>query len=244
MEKNMDQPLRKWNLQWFVNLICTTLSGTVLFKPVLRLSKLNNFRRSFLKFFVLTILTGATVNVALSQASCDGKFTISAVKSYDPILNKTTYTYTVTRIAAVNALSHWGFPIAVCEGQEATVEHILIGAVTETSLNQVNWFPATSKYGQDPSQNCMTGPLFKFDFGMGSETTRYYRLILNGNWTLIPDIAYIKYGNNCCVLDVPGGGCLDESCIPPGCGITGPTGVCPSSTHEYSSPNENGVSYA
>src|SRR6478736_70806 len=217
MRTTMDQPSCKWNLHWLFNLNCTTLISIKFFKILSGLASRNNFRNPFLKLFVLTILTGATVNVALSQASCDGKFIITAVKSYDPILNKTTYTYTVNRIAQVNALSHWGFPIVVCEGQESTVDHILIGSIAETSLDKVNWVSANPKYGKDPSQSCMTGTLFKFDFGMGNETTRYYRLILNGNWTLIPDIAYIKYGNNCCVLDVPGGGCLDEACIPPLC---------------------------
>jgi hypothetical protein len=174
-------------------------------------------------------------------ATCDGLFTITTVRTYDPATNKTTYTFTVTRTGAQNALSHWGFPIILCPGTNVTIQQFLAGSVAQTSLDQVNWTNASISYGPDPSTSpqCTSGNVLKFNTAMGNETTRYYRLIVNGNYSLIPATAYVKYGPNCCTIDINPGNCLQQVCIPPDCTISGPSGVCPNSTNQYNGPAGN-----
>src|SRR4030095_13962387 len=70
-------------------------------------------------------------------------------------------------------------------------------------------------------------------------TCRYYKLSINGNFTLIPISGYVKYGPNCCNFTLDNGGCLDEICIPPPADFTGPNNVCPGSTNTYTGPAGN-----
>ncbi|HET6723376.1 MAG TPA: hypothetical protein VFH07_11525, partial [Chitinophagaceae bacterium] len=146
-------------------------------------------------------------NVFVGQ-TCEGEFTITATRSYDPNTNKTTYTYQICQTGAKNALSHWGFPIELCPGETLTIQQILAGSVAQTSLNGIDWASASTSYGEDPSTNpqCTSGDVFKFDEGMGDdETCRYYRLIVDGSFTLIPISGYIKYGPRCCNFTLDNG---------------------------------------
>src|SRR5687767_14223599 len=85
----------------------------------------NKIHGIFRTAVLLMCLLVGTFEISNAQPSCTGEFTISAVRSYDPVTDKTTYTYTITRTGAQNALSHWGFPITLCPGQPGTVESIL-----------------------------------------------------------------------------------------------------------------------
>jgi hypothetical protein len=82
-------------------------------------------------------------------------------------------------------------------------------------------------YGKDGSQSCLTGDLYKFDVGMpGNVTTMYFQLIINGSYSLIPAVAYVKYGTECCTINVQNGGCLEEICLPANVEAGGPNAVC------------------
>ena len=216
--------LSKFNLQTVFTVIliaatCTFLLGQIVKKVPRIISNTN---------------TDNTTKLA--GPSCEGLWSITTVRTYDPVSNTTTYTFSVTKTGARNALSHWGFPITLCPDQPGTVQQILAGHKAESSLNQVTWSPVSTSYGKDPSTNpqCTNGDVLKFEQSMGNETTRYYRLFLNGNWSLIPETAYVKYGNNCCTLNMNTPGCLEEGCLPPPCTISGNNNVCPSSTNTYS----------
>jgi hypothetical protein len=195
----------------------------------------------FLAAFFQTAQGQRRISVTdLSGPSCNN-FTITVEKSYDPVTDKTTYTYTITKLGAGNALSHWGFPILPCPGETITPQQFLSGAIGQTSLDKQNWTNVPIVYGADPSTapQCTNGSVLKFEAGMGGESVRYFRLIVNGNWSIIPEYAYIKFGPNCCVLPIAGGGCLEEACVPPPpFTITGNVNnsPCPGATNSYSGP--------
>jgi hypothetical protein len=177
-------------------------------------SSCSTWPRSFFLFFLSFILV---TNAQAQPESCEGKFSITATSSYDATLNKTTITFTVTETGNVNNLSHFGFPIELCPGTNLTVQQLLAGSTAQYSTVSATgpWSPANTAYGQDGSQNCVTGDLFKFDEGMPSNvTTMYFQLTINGNYSLIPGTAYVKYGNQCCVLNIANGGCTEEICLP------------------------------
>jgi hypothetical protein len=166
--------------------------------------------RSFLLFFLSFIFVS---NVEAQPESCSGKFSISVQRSFDG--GKTTYTYTVTETGNVNNLSHFGFP--VCENTNLTVEQLLAGYTAKVSTVSATgpWTTANTSYGPDNSQDCITGNIFKFNETMPDGiTTIYFQLTINGNYSALSEVAYVKYGNQCCVLSVANGGCAEEICPP------------------------------
>src|SRR6266487_2720896 len=221
-------------------------------------SRVNFVRKISLNIFLLLAVVGFSqvlngqitrrgntpiVNAGTNEGSCEGLFTITTTKTYNAATNQTTYTWTVTRTGTQFALSHWGFPIQICPGSNVTVQQFLANIVdAQTSDDCANYHHANTAYQVDKSQDC-TGdtPVFKFDEDMGNRTTQCFRLIVTGNWSIIPAIAYIKYGNHCCTFTINNPGCLQEECIPPPCSITGDNNICPGSTHTYSGPAGNDV---
>ncbi|HET9826208.1 MAG TPA: hypothetical protein VFP87_12800, partial [Chitinophagaceae bacterium] len=114
------------------------------------------------------------INSGIPTGSCDGLFTITTNKTYDPVTNQTTYTWTITRTGTKYALSHWGFPIDVCPGSDVTVQQFLSSIVAaQTSNDCINYRTANTSYQTDKSQDC-TGdtPVYKFDEDMGERTTQ------------------------------------------------------------------------
>jgi hypothetical protein len=170
-------------------------------------------------------------STAVQSQSCTGNFTIEASRTYDPVTNKTTFTYKITKTGAQNGLSHFSMPLQ-CDPPTPglDISQILIGAVAQKSNDGTNWTSATSTYGTDPStQSCYTGPVFKFDEAASGNIV-WFRLIVNGNWQLSPAFGIVKYGSTCCVIDVQGGKCLTESCVPLNPGTLSGNTVCAPAT--------------
>ena len=188
------------------------------------------------------VINNALTNAAntVTSQSCEGKFSITGTQDYDPGSNTTTYTWTVTELpgANVNNLSHWGFPVTDCpDGGPSFASVLALGYTAQYSNNGgATWNNASTAYSPDNSQNCIENTVFKFDVGMNNNvTSMMFRLILQGgSYNLIPEIAYVKYGNRCCTIPVQGGECFDRICLPEEVNITGPNNVCPGSSNQYS----------
>ena len=133
----------------------------------------------FVSMFLTFLFTG--FSTVVQSQSCAGNFTIEASRSYDEGTNKTTFTYKITKTGAQNGLSHFSMPLQ-CDPPTPglDISQILIGAVAQKSNDGINWTGATSSYGLDNSQSCVTGPVFKFDEAATGNVV-WFRLIINGN---------------------------------------------------------------
>ncbi|HEV7331534.1 MAG TPA: hypothetical protein VGN63_10890 [Flavisolibacter sp.] len=136
-----------------------------------------------------------------AQGSCTDLFDLDATRTYDPGTNTTTYQFIITKTGAQNSLSHWGFPVELCPGTTGSVQDLLATATEETSIDGQSWSPVSISYGVDPSSSaCTSGDVLKFNQSM-NEPTRYFRLIFPGNVLFNINVAYIKYGNSCCLFN-------------------------------------------
>jgi hypothetical protein len=156
---------------------------------------------------LLALMSVAFINnAAFGQGSCDNLFSVSQPsRVYNASANKTTYTFIITKLpAARNALSHWGFQGNLCPNTGTTMAAAFSGAVYQSSLNlNSGWTSINGKFGPNPptaSAGCTNGDVVKFDRGMGGETIRYYRVILNGNVFINISSAFVKPGRICCTV--------------------------------------------
>lgn len=78
-------------------------------------------------------------------------------------------------------------------------------------------------YGKDPSQNCLTGSVLKFDYGTSGSTPTTYTAVFN-SVSYVPVLvnASFKAGNGCCSGQIYGIGC----CVVTGGTINGAQTVC------------------
>lgn len=99
-------------------------------------------------------------------------------------------------------LSHWGMQFGSC-----FLWSNVVGAAY--SANGVNWTSFTPSYSVDPSQNCMTTPVLKFNYGTVGTTPTYYKLILNADYQPGYVPGYYKSGvrTGCCIFNFNGVGC-------------------------------------
>lgn len=69
-------------------------------------------------------------------------------------------------------LSHWALILPSCVGQSNI-------RATAYSTDGISWQPLNASIGVDPSQNCYTGPVLKFDVGTSGSSTTYYKLTVD-----------------------------------------------------------------
>ena len=106
----------------------------------------------------------------------------------------------------VQDLSHWGMQFGSC----VVWEHVIAAA---TSRNGTTWTSFTPTYQSDPSQNCLTTPVLKFDVGTSGSAKTYYRITLSEDYDVAPAaFGYYKSGNRtgCCTFTFQGIGCPDD----------------------------------
>jgi hypothetical protein len=96
-------------------------------------------------------------------------------------------------------LSNWGMRLASCVDWSTVV-----GAAY--SSNGLSWTEFTPVYQTDPSQNCLTTPVLKFDFGTSGANKSYYRLTVSQDYSEGPAGAYYKSGvkTGCFTFDFTG----------------------------------------
>jgi hypothetical protein len=104
----------------------------------------------------------------------------------------------------VQDLSHWGMKFGPCN-----IMSSVVGAAY--SPDGVNWTSFTPVYQVDPSQGCVTTPVFKFDHGTTGSAKSYYKLILNHEFAQAASFGYYKSGKNtgCCTFTFNGISCED-----------------------------------
>lgn len=96
-------------------------------------------------------------------------------------------------------LSHWSLILGTCVTQAD-----LVGAAYST--DGINWHSLSANIAVDPSQNCFTQPVMKFNFGLNDEAPTYYKLIVNRPFALGYTPAVFKSGRytGCYVSTVQG----------------------------------------
>jgi hypothetical protein len=105
----------------------------------------------------------------------------------------------------VQDLSHWGMQFGEC-----VIPSSVIAAAY--SSNGSNWTSFTPSYEVDPSQDCMSTPVLKFDYGTSGSAKSYYRVTVNADYIPSATPGYYKSGNKtgCCTFYFTGIGCEDS----------------------------------
>lgn len=105
----------------------------------------------------------------------------------------------------VQDLSHWGMQFGSC----FNTEHIVSAAV---SNNGSNWQATSTSYEDDPSQNCLTTPVLKFDTGTSGDAKTYYKLVVDHDYQAGPASGYYKSGGRtgCCTFTFTGIACATQ----------------------------------
>lgn len=167
-----------------------------------------------------TKLTAATATgINQSQQLTSGTSRISsatACNSYNIALESKTqiggnweWIWTVQNLnpgngtnGTVQNLSHWGMQFGSC-----FIWSSVVGAAY--SADGINWTSFTPVFAVDPSQSCLTTPVFKFDFGTTGSSPSYYKLVLNEDYSIESSFGYFKSGNRtgCCTFNFSGVGC-------------------------------------
>jgi len=78
------------------------------------------------------------------------------------------------------------------------------------SMDGTSWTAFTPTYQVDPSQSCVTTPVFKYSVGTTGSAKTYYKLILSRNYDVDPNaFGYYKSGvrTGCCTFSFNGVGC-------------------------------------
>lgn len=104
-------------------------------------------------------------------------------------------------------LSHWGFTLGSC-----VVWNDVLAA--GYSYNGTTWTNFTPNYSVDPSQDCMTQAVLKFDTGTSGTQKTYYSVTLANSYTVDPAASgYYKSGKRtgCGTFVFTGIGCPGDS---------------------------------
>jgi hypothetical protein len=99
-------------------------------------------------------------------------------------------------------LSHWGMALGAC----FEWSHLVSAAYSYDGTNWSGFNPANST---DPSQNCLSTPVLKFDAGTVGSAKTYYRITLSANYNVTTGFGYYRSGNRtgCCTFNFLGIGC-------------------------------------
>ncbi len=102
----------------------------------------------------------------------------------------------------VQNLSHWGMEFGTC----FSWSDVSSAAI---STDGTTWNGFTPAYAVDPSQNCQTTPVLKFDYGTVGAAKSYYKLVLTYNYAVGTTHGYYKSGARtaCCTFDFSGIAC-------------------------------------
>ena len=102
----------------------------------------------------------------------------------------------------VQDLSHWGMQFGSC----FNTAHIVSAAV---SNNGTDWNATSTSYERDPSQNCLTTSVLKFDTGTSGGAKTYYKLVVDHDYQTGAASGYYKSGGRtgCCTFTFMGIAC-------------------------------------
>jgi|GEM_PF-3327710 len=168
-------------------------------------------------YLTLTALSALLLNNLYAQSNnCNYDVTLVS-RVYNSATNQTTFTWSVVNPnpgngdnGTMQALSHWGFMMPNCPPGSPQIQfvsgQISSNANFPTGGQTQNFSPSIA---EDRSQNCMTGPVLKFDAGTNGTNPTYYRVTVQGNYNSGTVDAYFKSGSRtgCCTKQVQGIGC-------------------------------------
>lgn len=97
-------------------------------------------------------------------------------------------------------LSNWGIRLGACFNVSS-----LVGAAY--SSNGTDWTEFTPSIQPEPSQNCLSTPVLKFDFGTTGTTKSWYRLTISEEYPVGNGLGYYKSGSRCCLFGFSGIDC-------------------------------------
>jgi hypothetical protein len=99
-------------------------------------------------------------------------------------------------------LSHWGMQFNPCFNFASIVS-------AGYSADNSTWTNFNPNYAVDPSQRCLTAPVFKFNYGTRGGNKSYYKIVVNQIYSVASCNGYFKSGNRtgCCTFAFPGFSC-------------------------------------
>lgn len=99
-------------------------------------------------------------------------------------------------------LSHWGMQFGSC----FNAAHLVSAGY---SNDGTSWNSFNPSYKADPSQDCLTTPVVKFDVGTSGSAKTYYKLVVSHNYQTGASTGYYKSGNRtgCCTFTFTGIAC-------------------------------------
>lgn len=100
-------------------------------------------------------------------------------------------------------VSHWGFALGSC----VNASNLVSAGYSE---NGTDWTEFAPSIGVDPSQQCFTQPVLKFDWGVSNNQKAYYRVVVNKDLPVNNNaVGVYKSGSRtgCGVFNFSGIGC-------------------------------------
>lgn len=154
-----------------------------------------------------SVASSVTANKGTPSATCNPNAYVITLESHTQLANGNwEWIWSVRNPNPGNGngntvqnLSHWGMELASCVNLNSVVNAAYSG-------DGLYWTSFTATYQSDPSQSCMTTPVFKFDFGTVGGAKSYYRLIVSRNFTEGLVQGYYKSGvtTGCCTFSFTG----------------------------------------
>jgi hypothetical protein len=153
--------------------------------------------------------------IPLNAATCDPTAYVVTLESHTQVGANWEWIWSVQNSNPGNGnggtfqdLSHWGMQFGPCN-----VMSSVVGAAY--SANGTTWTSFTPLYQIDPSQGCMTTPVFKFDYGTTGSAKSFYKLVLNQNFYVGVSVGYYKSGSKtgCCTFTFDGISCSEDGDI-------------------------------
>ncbi len=144
----------------------------------------------------------------IGDVNACGAYTI-ALESVTQVGSNYEWIWTVTNNNPGNGLnetyqnnSHWGMQFGSCFVWSSVVSGAYSG-------NGNSWIPFTPTYAVDPSQDCLTTPVMKFNYGTTGTAPSYYKLVVNRPYVVGYQFGYYKSGQRtgCCTFNFLGFGC-------------------------------------
>lgn len=150
-------------------------------------------RKTFLSLIVLIMIL-SLLPVALAQDAFGYEVTFVG-RTYDPVNNTTTFTYSVVGSGEPPALSHFDLEIPQCEDGPA--------------LDIVSFSPTQAvAIGTDPNTG-VNG--IKWDFGLAEDGEQIYSITFEGDVVLGEVATAVKAGNGFETVILPGAACSEAS---------------------------------
>jgi hypothetical protein len=192
---NFSQQIKRIKMKKAILFAAMLLFSSLLYLGCQEESKITNPQNDFNK--ALEPITGTSYDITLM----DG---------YPMMVDgKQVWLWKIVNTGDSQDLSHWGFDPGTC-----LFVSDIYWAGHGTNLESLTSAPIN--IAVDPSQDCFTGPVFKFDFGTTGSTPSYYMLKLNSAF-VVDESALLVFksgsGTGCGTSTFKGIGCDD----PPPC---------------------------